>query len=340
MKAWYVQAPFQFDMRDVQLDETGENEVLIRVRACGICGTDMTSMKVTARQWEPVGHEIAGIVEKTGPGVTHVKVGDTVVLETSTYSRDSEFSRNGRYDLDNTGPSFWGKHASMGFSEYVLAPKECVVAYEGLSFAVASLTEPLGVAVDLVETVGIGLNDTVLVVGLGPIGLMALRLAKLKGAKKIYAAARSHSTDRIALARQFGADEIILTDVTALDDFAFPQGGVDKILVTAPPQTIPSALKAARTGGIIGFIGIEYGSGATVSFDANEFHFKKLQLRASHASPALYFPMSIDLLKSGAVDGDALISHTFGLEGFADAVRTLHEDRGSAAKMVMVIEER
>lgn len=338
MKAWYVKAPFQFELRDVELKEVGDNDVLIQVKACGICGTDMTAAKVIAQEWEPIGHEIAGIVEQVGKNVQHVSVGSKVTLETSTYSRYSDLSRNGRYDLDNRGPSFWGRDASMGFAEYVIAPKECVVAYEGLSFAVASLVEPLGVAVDLVETVGIGLNDTVLVVGLGPIGLMALRLAKLKGAKKIYAAARSHSVKRIELARQYGADEIIFTDITPLESYAFPNGGVDKILVTSPPQTIPEAIKTARAGGIIGFIGIEYGSGANITFDANDFHFKKLQLRASHASPALFFPMCIDLLKSGAVDGDALISHTFGLEQFADSMRVLKEDRGSTVKMVMVME--
>jgi L-iditol 2-dehydrogenase len=336
MRAWYVKAPFRFELRDVQLDELDENDVLVQVKACGICGTDMTSAKETAKDWEPIGHEIAGIVEKIGSHVNHVSVGSHVTLETGTYSRNSEFSRNGRYDLCNQGPSFWGRHASMGFSEYIIAPQESVVAFEGLSFKVASLVEPLGVAVDLVETVGIGLCDSVLIVGLGPIGLMALRLAKLKGAKKIVAAARSHSIKRIELARQFGADEIIYTDLTPLESYSFANGGVDKILITAPPQTIPAALKVARVGGVIGFIGIEYGSGANITFDANDFHFKKLQLRASHASPALFFPLCIDLLKSGAIDGNAMVSHTFGLEQFADAMKALKDDRGTAIKMVMV----
>ncbi|CAK4825641.1 unnamed protein product, partial [Aphanomyces euteiches] len=327
MKAWYTKAPFQFELRDVRLADIGDDEVLIKVKACGICGTDMTIAKETAEEWEAIGHEIAGIVEKAGSRVDHVQVGSSVTLETSTFCRKCDWCRNGRYDLCNQGPSFWGQTAAMGFSEYIIAPKECVVPYEGLSFAVASLTEPLGVAVDLVETVGIGLNDDVLIVGLGPIGLMALRLAKLKGARKIYAAARSHSVKRIELARQFGADEIIYTDITPLESYPFEKGGVDKILVTAPPQTIPSTLKAARVGGIIGFIGIEYGNGANITFDANDFHFKKLQLRASHASPALYFPQCLDLLKSGAVDGNALISHTFGLEQFADAMFSLRDDR-------------
>ncbi|AZN41700.1 zinc-dependent alcohol dehydrogenase [Paenibacillus albus] len=337
-KAWYAKAPFQFELREDVLGEISEDEVLIQVKACGICGTDMTSVKSAATNWEAIGHEIAGVIVRKGARVDHVSIGSSVTLETSTFCRECDLCRDGRYDLCNKGPSFWGRNFSMGFSEYIVAPKEVVVPYEGLSFAVASLVEPLGVAMDLIETVDVRLGDDVLVLGLGPIGLMALRLAKLRGARKIYAAARSHSVKRIETALAFGADEIIYTDKTPLESLPFDRGGVDRILVSAPPVVIPEAFKAARAGGVIGFIGIEYGAGANITFDANEFHFKKLQLRASHASPALYFPKCIDLLKSGAVDGDALISHTFSLDAFPDAVKSLHEDRGSAIKMVMVNE--
>ncbi|SDW05624.1 zinc-binding dehydrogenase [Paenibacillus sp. CF384] len=337
-KAWYAKAPFQFELREGELTEIGENEVLIRVKACGICGTDMTSVKSAAADWEAIGHEVAGIIVSKGAHVSHLEVGASVTLETSTFCRMCDWCRNGRYDLCNKGPSFWGRNFSMGFAEYIVAPKEVVVPFEGISFAVASLVEPLGVAMDLTETIDIRMGDDVLVLGLGPIGLMALRLAKLRGARKIYAAARSHSVKRIETALAFGADEIIYTDKTPLETFTFERGGVDKVLVSAPPSTIPSAIKAARTGGVIGYIGIEYGEGATISFDANEFHFKKLQLRASHATPALFFPKCIELLKSGAIDGDALISHTFSLDEFPGAMKQLHEDRGSAIKMVLVNE--
>lgn len=337
-KAWYAKAPFQFELREDELAEIGEDEVLIQIKACGICGTDMTSVKSAATDWEAIGHEIAGIVVRKGARVSHVEAGSSVTLETSTFCRTCDWCRDGRYDLCNKGPSFWGRHFSMGFADFIVAPKEVVVPFEGLSFAVASLVEPLGVAMDLMETVDVRMGDDVLVLGLGPIGLMALRLAKLRGARKIYAAARSHSVKRIQTALAFGADEIIYTDKTPLDMFPFERGGVDKVLVSAPPSTIPTAFKAARMGGVIGFIGIEYGTGANITFDANEFHFKKLQLRASHATPALFFPKCIELLKSGTVDGEALISHRFALEDFPDAMTSLQEDRGSTIKMVMVNE--
>ena len=337
MKAAYIKTPYQVEIREVALREIKEDEVLVKVKACGICGTDVSSIAHNALEWEPVGHEISGVVEQLGALVNGLGVGDTVTFETSTFCRVCENCRNGRYDLCNSGATFWLK-GTMGFADYIIVPMECVVKYEGLSFAAATLIEPLGVALDLVYTADVKLNDDVLVVGLGPIGLMAIRLAKLMGARKIYAAVRSHSTRRAELAKQFGADEVLFTDVKALTEYCFEKEGVDKILITAPPMTIPEALKVANVGAIIAFLGIEYGVGATISFDANDFHFKKMQLRGAFASPALYFPRCIDLLKSGAIDADALISHTFKLGELEQAFIKLRDEKATAVKMVMIDE--
>ena len=88
-------------------------------------------------------------------------------------------------------------------------------------------------------------------------------------------------------------------------------------------------------GGIMSFIGIEYGPGGVISFDANNFHFNKLQLRASHASPALYFPRCLQLLKDGHVDGRAVISHVMPLEKIEEAILTLRDDRQNTLKIVI-----
>lgn len=337
MKAAYIKAPYQVQIRDVPLRAIEDDEVLVKVKACGICGTDVSSIAHHAREWEAVGHEISGVIEKVGANTKGLQIGDTVTFETGTFCRTCDNCRNGRYDLCNSGPNFWLK-GTMGFAEYIIVPKECVVKYEGLSFAAATLTEPLGVALDLVYTADIKLNDDVLVVGLGPIGLMAIRLAKMMGARKIYAAVRSNSTRRAELAKQFGADEVLFTDIKPLDQYPYDKRGVDKILVTAPPSTIPGALKAAKVGAIAAFLGIEYGPGANITFDANHFHFKKLQLRGAFASPALYFPRCIELLRSGAIDAEALISHTFKLEELEAAFIKLRDEKEAVVKMVMILE--
>jgi L-iditol 2-dehydrogenase len=286
-----------------------------------------------ATEWQGFGHEVAGVVVDVGAGITHVKAGDRVVLESGSYCGTCEQCRNGRMDLCNRGNNFW-RNPTMGFAEYILAPRECLVPYTGLTPEIACLTEPVGVAVDMVRVADIALNDEVLVLGLGPIGLMSIPLARMRGAAKIYAVNRSGGR-RAAAAKALGADDVISTRETPLDKVSFRKGGVDRALVSASVGAITDALPIMNYGGILSFIGIEFGDGAKVSFDANDFHFKKLQLRASHASPALYFPMVLDLLRDGHVNGAALVSHTFPLAQMAEAMRTVRDCRDEVIKVVV-----
>ena len=341
MLAAFVRAPFQFELREIPVPTVREGWALVKVEACGICGTDLhiassTTHRLTTKpptEWQGFGHEIAGVVAEVGPGIRHVKEGDRVVLESGSFCGTCELCRNGRVDLCNKGPNFWSND-SMGFAEYILAPKECLVPFDGLSFEVACLAEPLGVALDMTYTADIALGNDVLVLGLGPIGLFSIPLARMKGAARIYAVNRSGGK-RADLARRYGADEVILSSETPVEQIPFRRGGVDRALVSASASAVLSAIPVMNYGGIIAFIGIEYGPGAVLSFDANEFHFKKLQLRASHAAPALYFPTCLQLLKDGHVDGQAIISHVMPLERIAEAMTLLREARQEVLKIVI-----
>lgn len=341
MRAAFVRAPFQFEIREIPIPQVHQGWALIKVEACGICGTDMhiasyTDHKLTTQaptNWQGFGHEVAGVVVETGAGVDNVNEGDTVVLESGSYCGVCELCRNGRVDLCNNGPNFW-KNASMGFADYILAPKECLVPFDGLSFEVACLAEPLGVALDMTYVADINLGDNVLALGLGPIGLMAIPLARMQGAGHITAVNRSGGR-RAALASQYGADVVVLTSETPINTITLRKGGVDRALVSASPAAILDAIPMMKYGGIIAYIGIEYGPGAELHFNANDFHFRKLQLRASHAAPALYFPRCLQLLKDGHVDGDAIISHVMPLEQIGEAMALLRDNREETLKIVI-----
>ena len=341
MRAAFVKAPFQFDCREVPVPEVKEGWALVKVEACGICGTDLhiasyTNHKLTmkpATEWQGFGHEVAGVVVEVGAGIHHVREGDKVVLESGSFCGVCDLCRNGRMDLCNKGANFWG-NATMGFADYILAPRECLVPFDDVSFEVACLTEPLGVALDMTYTADIALGNEVLVLGLGPIGLMSIPLARMRGAGRIYAVNRSGGK-RAALARDYGADSVILTADMPLKEIPFRKGGVDRALVSASASAVLEAIPLMNYGGIIAFIGIEYGDGASLRFDANEFHFRKLQLRASHASPALYFPASLQLLQDRHVDGEAIISHVMPLERIAEAMCMLRDDRTGTLKIVI-----
>lgn len=338
MKMIEVKSPFQFRVREVDIPQPNENQVLIQVKACGLCGTDMHIAKYQAKDWESFGHEISGVVLETGKNVTTCKKGDKVVVESSSFCHTCDICRNGRVDLCTEG--FHTPELKIqGYAEYMVLPQECVVTFDGLDFPQATIVEPLGVALDLFYTTDIKLNDDVAVIGLGPIGLMALRLAKLSGARNIYAIQRSRrSKARIQLAKELGATEVIFTDETPLDEISFARGGVDKVMVTASPSSLPDAFKIANVGGIIGYIGIDYSPGRMVTFDGNDFHFKKLQLRSSYASPALWFPRCLELMQSKAVDPSQFVTHTFHMDEFEKAFDKMRNDSSDVIKMVMVNE--
>ena len=341
MRAAFVRAPWQIELREVDVPALRPGWVLVKVHACGICGTDLhiaglTDHRLTQfppTQWQGFGHEVAGVAVATGAGVTNIHEGDRVVLESGSYCGVCAECRNGRSDLCTHGPNFW-RNESMGFADYILAPAQACVAYDRLEDDVASLAEPLGVALDMAYTADIRLGNEVMVLGLGPIGLMSIPIVRRMGAARIYAVNRSGGK-RFELACAFGADETISTRETPVDRIAFRKGGVDRALVSAAPSALPAALDRLRYGGIVSFIGIDYGDGARVTLDANDFHFGKRQLRASHAAPALYFPMVLQLLKDGHVDGPALISHRFPLDEIVTAMHTAHESRGEAIKIVV-----
>ena len=336
MRAMYLKAPYQFELRDVSLRAPGRDEVVVHVRACGFCGHDLILARYAAKDWQPFGHEFSGVVEQIGADVTNVRVGDSVAIETSTFDFLSELARNGRPDLDTRGPSFMElDHTAMGFAERTIVPACLCVKTEELPFEQACFLEPMGVAYDLILTADIRLGNDVLVMGLGSIGLMALQMAKKSGARRIYAADRSYNKAKLALAKAYGADEIICTDEVDLAAYPFARNGVERVLVTTPPSTIDIATHVASTGGIVSFLGISYGEQAMITIDSNVVHLKKLQIRASNAIPALYFPHCIDLLRAGIVDVSQLITHTFPLEGAVQGLTAFVNDKHSAVKAVM-----
>jgi threonine dehydrogenase-like Zn-dependent dehydrogenase len=265
-----------------------------------------------------------------------------VVVETSTFNPLSDAARNGRVDLD--GPAakiidYIGGRESMGFAEYTTAPAALCVKFDSMSFVEGSMIEPMGVAYDLFKVAGIELGDDVLVLGLGPIGLMALQMAKKAGARKIYAADLSSCGHRAELAKQFGADEVIFTDKVDIRSYQFARGGVEKVLLTAPPKLIEDATYCMNLGGVIAFLGIAYGPAATVSFDSNLVHHKKIHIRASDAVPALYFPACIDLVESGMIDLKSLVSTTFMLEDTVEGLTEFVKNPQTAGKAIMVTDK-
>jgi L-iditol 2-dehydrogenase len=324
-----IKAPWSTQLRKVDLAEPGPGWVRLRIRACGICGTDQTAA-VEAADWSPVGHEIAAEIEALGPNVANLTVGQAVVVESSSYCGTCPTCRDGRVDLCIKAPNIWGQ-AAMGMSERMLCPAVACVPYDGLDPWEACLAEPVGVALDMVQVADIRLGQSVCVVGPGPIGLAAVALARHRGAARLVCLGTTRNPRRLDTARELGAE------TATWDGKAVPEAlrrGFDHVLMTAPTGCIVPGLDLLGFGGTETFIGIGHGD-SQISFNANDFHFRKLQLRASFAAPAIYFPAVLRLMRAGIVPAAKLVSHRFPLSQADRAFAACRDGKDATLKVVI-----
>jgi L-iditol 2-dehydrogenase len=337
MRAAYIKDTNDIAFKEIEHKKLECDEIRVKIDACGICGTDITGAIDGGEEYRAFGHEVAGQVSEIGCGVRNVSVGQKIVLESSSACGMCANCRNIQQELCTNIRSFWPK-PPYGFGEEMISPAICAVPYDGLSPEEACLSEPLGVALDVFNLADVHVGSSVLVSGLGTIGLMAVRLAKLAGARRIYACDLSNARKRLEMAKVFGADEVIEVDKIPLEKyFADNNEKPDRFIVSSPPKTLPAMIQVASARAIIAYIGIKFGDGAKLTFDANDFHFKRLQLRGSFASPALRTPMALDLLKSGKIDGKALITHAFSFAKLPDAMKLAVNNIEESIKVVVTM---
>jgi L-iditol 2-dehydrogenase len=305
--------------RTIELTPPDEDHVLVKVHACGVCGTDINFV----RDWEaepmPLGHEIAAEVLQVGKNVTSVRPGDRVIVEDCTMCGVCADCKSGQPQFCR---NMYNMEGQPGMGQYMSVRFNCLDRFEGLDYAVASLTEPLAVSLTAVLNAEIPLGGSVVVLGPGPLGLMAARLAKLRGAGFVaitgLPADNPREKARLELAERFGCDLVIQAGKQSVEDEVkarFPNG-VDRVIVSSPPESLYDAFKVIHFGGIITFFGLHFGGKNVIKLDVNDMIFRKITLRPTFAEPAINFPIANRLLRDGLIDGRALVTHTF---GFAEA---------------------
>jgi len=338
MKALFARTSFQFEIRDLPIPVAGPGEVLVKVHACGLCGTDLHFARDWSGDFMPLGHEIAAEVVETGPGVSAYRPGDRVIVEDVGMCGVCTACKNGEYYRCRNNYNLNGQ---PGMTEYMAVNEHLLNRFDGLDYVHASLVEPLAVALNTVLHAEIPLAGDVVVFGPGPIGLMCVRLAKLRGAARIALVGNCCNTPREAVrmkaGQEMGADFLI--DAQGEDPVEEVRGllggGADRIIVTSPPGTLPSAVQVAKFGGRVSFIGISLGGHSKVELDVNELVFNKITLQPTFAEPAEKFPVSIRLLQEGMVDANKLVTHTF---TFDDAERMFRmNDSGQEAVIKAVL---
>lgn len=324
-----------------EIPALAEDFVLVRVRACGVCGTDINFV----RDWEadpmPLGHEISAEVVEVGKNVTTVKPGDSVIVEDCTMCGVCAACKSGQPQFCR---SMYSLDGQPGMGDYMAVRFNCLNRYEGLDHVSACLTEPLAVSLTSVLNADIPLGGSVAVLGPGPLGLMSARVAKRYGAGYVAITGLPAKTAceraRLDLAPKMGCDDVIEIgpqDVETEIKKKFPNG-VDRVIVSSPPQSMLDALKIVKYGGIITFYGLHFGGKSKIEVDINELVFNKISLIPTFAEPAINFPVANRLLRDGLVDASALITHTF---AYGEAKKTMEgiiDGTEPIVKAVMVMD--
>jgi L-iditol 2-dehydrogenase len=342
MKALVLKEYNRLAYEEVPDPVVGPDDVLVRVKACGICGSDVHGMDgSTGRRIPPIvmGHEASGVIAETGARVTSWKAGDRVTFDSTIYCGTCRFCQRGEVNLcDNRrvlGVSCDAYRQNGAFAEYVAVPARIVYRLpENLSFERAAMVEAVSIAVHAVGRARIFLNDSALVVGVGTIGLLVVQALRLAGCGRIVAV--DLDQERLDLACRFGAHAGLRADAKdAASTMRSTCGGAGADLafeVVGREEALQLALAGLRKGGSLTLVG---NLSRSVALPLQEVVTRELSLYGSCASAGEY-PACLDLIARGKIRVDELISAVAPLAEGASWFARLHRGESGLRKVILV----
>ncbi len=334
--------------RDMRIEQEqrpvpGPGEVLLRIRAVGICGSDLHYYKeggigdAVVNEPLTIGHEFAGEIAELGPGVTGLTVGQAVALDPAMPCHHCEFCIEGNSNLC-PNVRFAGSPGVQGaMREYMVHPAaNCFPLMPGMSFADGAVLEPLGIGIHAVDLGKQRVGATVAVLGSGPIGLMTMQVARAAGASSIFA------TDildyRLDAARKCGATHTYnpqREDVVEAIMQATQGRGVDVVYECSGAQDTPEqAMYLAKPGGTVVLVGIP--SEDTTTFTASVARRKGLTIKMSRRMREVY-PRSLAMANAGLVDLRVVVSHHVPLSQVGEAMEMLEHYEDGVLKVIVDI---
>jgi len=332
MKALILTDRSKFSFDETATPQLGAEDVLVAVKACGICGSDVHGMDgSTGRRRPPIimGHEASGMIAEVGSDVRDWKPGDRVTFDSTVYCGQCGYCREGRINLcDNRrvlGVSCEEYRRHGAFAEFVAIPQRILYRLPaGLPFEQAAFVEPLSIAVHAAHRSGLKKGQTALVVGTGIIGLMQIQVLRAFGASRIIAV--DLADEKLEMATRLGATETVNAKDTRGDfnvDHAFEAVGIT--------STVDLAMRSVRKGGSVTLIGnvspkIEWPLQVAVT--------RELSIYGSCSSSGEY-PECLELMASGAVDVRPLISGVVPLIDGAAWFERLHNREPGLLKVIL-----
>ncbi len=342
MKALLLTAPSKLELVEFPTPSLKDDEVLLRIRACGICGSDIHGWDGSSGRRKPpliMGHEAAGEIAAVGPKVESWKTGDRVTFDSTISCGQCEFCRTGRVNLCTdrrvfgVSPPEYKQHGA--FAEYLAVPQRILYALPaGMPFEHAAMVEPVSIAIHAVRRVTVVPKDVAVVVGSGMIGLFIIQALRWAGAKRIVAVDLEPS--RLSLARELGATDTVQSNAGDVStELARLTGGRGADLVfeaVGLAPTVQLALQLVRRGGAVVLVG---NLAQQIEFPLQSVVTRELTLHGTCASAGEY-PLCIDLIARDIIRVAPLISALAPLrEGAAWFARLSAPGGGACLKIIL-----
>ena len=342
MKALVLEAYNNPVIKDLPIPEYGDDEVLIRLHACAICGSDLHGYTGRSDRRRPpviMGHEAAGEIVECGKAVTGYKSGDRVVFNSSLFCGKCWYCTHGRQNLC-TSARVYGVHCADykldgAMAEYIAVPERILYHMpDELSYSKAALVEPFAIGLHAVGRTPVQINSTAVVIGTGAIGLMVIKSLKCTGCSRIIAVDISDA--RLAHATKAGADFVINSateDAAARIEEICPGGADHTFEVVGAAPTTNNAIDFAKRGGTVTLVGNAAPSG---QINFQKIVLKELQVIGTYAC-ANEYDLALALLGSGKVEYDDVLSVEAPLEDAKKWLDTLVEGKSDIVKVVLTM---
>lgn len=309
----YLQGRKEFDLilREREIPVPVHNQVLVRVLACGICGTDLHFLR-KKEKYTPLGHEISALVTAVGESATKVSAGEMVVVEDLSACGVCTSCKNGESHLCR---NMTGLEGQSGMGEYLLVHENNLVPCQGLTAEQATFVEPSAVALTACLAAEIRDDSGLVIWGMGPIALLCVAIGKYFHAKEIVCVGgrkgtrRNQRREEAALA--LGADRVCYFGEESLRE-KLPKE-TRSVIVTSPPATLSQAVLTAGYGGIIVPLGVAIDGDAKAEIDVDDLIFHKKKIVSVLAEPARYFPRCMELIRTGVIPTEKLLTHRISL---------------------------
>jgi L-iditol 2-dehydrogenase len=342
MRAAVFYEPGKLLIEDTKLKEANEDELIVKVEYCAICGTDLriyNSGSDKIKGTRIIGHEITGYVHETGKNVTDYKKGDKVVVAPVVACGKCDYCIKGKSNLcDNS--FVIGYHVDGGFAEYVHMSKEVVNSgaiiklHDDADLKNMSIAEPLSCVINGQEFLPIKPADTVLIIGGGPIGVMNALLAKAKGAE-VYLT--DVNNDRLQKVAEMGISTF-LNKGELIDDFKENTGlsSVDfSIVACSVPQAQKNAVEIVKKGGGVSFFAGLPASMTENPIPTNAIHYKEITVYGANSSTVEQVKTACKLIETKIIDADLIITHEVMLDNIFEGFDLIKS--GEAIKVAVKI---